>query len=146
MTHPDDACFPLCMDESSEQLVGEVDALIASAPAGADRGRRYVLNGVAEIFLEVEPLGGRRHLEIIERRTVSNGLRSSQHARRTLSPRDQGAGHGQGNTHNIASLYEAFPPQEARRLAQRLEIDYTLKHGSWLNVAEIAFSVLESNA
>ncbi len=48
------------------------------------------------------------------------------------------------NTHNIASLYEAFPPQEARRLAERLEIHYTPKHGSWLNVAEIEFSVLQS--
>ncbi len=145
---PYDALFPLvCMDESSKQLVGEVQAPIAGAPGRARiEDHEYVRNGVAEIFLEVEPLGGRRHLEITERRTR---IQWAQFIRSMLDERYPHATKvrlvmDNLNTHNIASLYEAFPPQEARRLAQRLEIHYTPKHGSWLNVAEIEFSVLQS--
>ena len=145
---PYDPLFPLvCMDESSKQLVGEVHCPIPMA-----RGRskiddhEYVRNGVAEIFLEVEPMAGRRHVEITERRTRVDWARF---IKGMLDERYPDAIKvrlvmDNLNTHSVASLYEAFPPAEARRLAERLEIHYTPKHGSWLNVAEIELSVLQS--
>jgi len=144
---PHDPLFPLlCMDESSKQLIGEVHAPIPAAPGHARiEDHEYVRNGVAAIFMEVEPLGGRRHVEITERRTSVDwaafvkGMLDERypHALKVRLVMDN------LNTHGIASLYEAFPPQEARRLAERLEIHYTPKHGSWLNVAEIELSVLQ---
>lgn len=145
---PYDSQFPLvCMDESSKQLVGEVQQPIPCAP-GRDRieDHEYVRNGVAQIFLEVEPLGGRRHLEITEHRTridwaaFIKGMLDERYPNATKVRLVM----DNLNTHSIASLYEAFPPEEAQRLARRLEIHYTPKHGSWLNVAEIEFSVLQS--
>lgn len=145
---PFDPLFPLvCMDESSKQLVGEVHAPIPAAPGhGRIEDHEYVRNGVAEIFIEVEPLGGRRHIRITERRTRQDwaefikGMLDERYpdATRVRLVMDN------LNTHSIASLYQAFPPEEARRLANRLEIHYTPKHGSWLNVAEIQLSVLQS--
>lgn len=145
---PYDPLMPLvCMDESSKQLVGEVHPPIPLA-AGHPRieDHEYVRNGVAEIFIEVEPLGGRRHIEITERRTrvdwaaFVKGMLDERYpdATKVILVMDN------LNTHSVASLYEAFAPQEARRLAERLEIHYTPKHGSWLNVAEIELSVLQS--
>ena len=145
---PYDPLMPLvCMDESSKQLVGEVHPPIPHA-AGQARieDHEYVRNGVAEIFIEVEPLGGRRHIEITQRRTrldwaaFIKGMLDERYpdATKVILVMDN------LNTHSMASLYEAFAPEEARRLAQRLEIHYTPKHGSWLNVAEIELSVLQS--
>ena len=145
---PYDPQFPLvCMDESSKQLVGEVHEPIPVAPGRAKiEDHEYVRHGVAEIFMEVEPLGGRRHVEITERRTrvdwagFIKGMLDERYpdATKVRLVMDN------LNTHSVASLYEAFPPEEARRLAERLEIHYTPKHGSWLNVAEIELSVLQS--
>jgi hypothetical protein len=105
----------------------------------------YVRNGVASIFMEVEPLGGERHVEITEHRTrvdwahFVKGMLDERYcdAEKVVLVMDN------LNTHSTTSLYEAFPPDEARRLAQRLEIHYTPKHGSWLNIAEIELSVLK---
>jgi DDE superfamily endonuclease len=145
---PFDPKFPLvCMDESSKQLVGEVHSPIPVAPGhGRIEDHEYIRNGVAEIFIEVEPLGGRRHIEITERRTRTEwanfikGMLDDRYpdAIKVRLVMDN------LNTHNVASLYQAFPPEEARRLAERLEIHYTPKHGSWLNVAEIELSVLQT--
>jgi len=145
---PYDPRFPLvCMDESNKQLVGEVHEPIPMAPGQIrSQDHEYVRNGVAAIFMEVEPLGGRRHVEITERRTRVDWARFIKgmldlrypDAIKVRLVMDN------LNTHSVASLYEAFPPEEARRLAQRLEIHYTPKHGSWLNVAEIELSVLQS--
>jgi len=104
----------------------------------------YVRNGVAEIFMEVEPLAGRRHVAVTERRTRKDWARQ---IKQMLDERYPGAVKvrlvmDNLNTHNIASLYETFEPQEARRLAERLEIHHTPKHGSWLNMAEIELSAL----
>jgi hypothetical protein len=145
---PYDPQFPLvCMDESCKQLVGEVQQPIPCAP-GHDRieDHEYVRNGVAEIFLEIEPLGGRRHIEITEQRTR---IHWAAFIKGMLDERYPNAAKvrlvmDNLNTHSIASLYEAFPREEAQRLARRLEIHYTPKHGSWLNVAEIELSVLQS--
>ncbi len=136
----------VCMDESCKQLIGEVREPIPCAPGRPTRmDDEYVRNGVAEIFMEVEPLAGKRHVEITERRTRKDWARL---IKQMLDDRYAGATKvrlvmDNLNTHNIASLYEAFEPQEARRLAERLDIHYTPKHGSWLNMAEIELSVLK---
>ncbi len=142
-----DPNFPVvCMDESSVQLIGEVQAPIPAAPGHPElKDDEYVRNGVASIFLEVEPLGGKRQVKITERRTRIDW---AQFVREMLEERYPGAEKvvlvmDNLNTHNAASLYTAFPPEEARRLADRLEIHYTPKHGSWLNIAEIELSVLK---
>jgi len=136
----------VCMDESSMQLIGEV-----SDPIPASQGHpelvddEYVRKGVASIFLEVEALGGQRHVKITERRTridwahfVKEMLDDRYpNAKKVLLVMDN------LNTHSIASLYTAFQPDEAKRLADRLEIHFTPKHGSWLNIAEIELSVLK---
>ena len=136
----------VCMDESCKQLIGEVYIPIPVAPGHpALHDEEYVRNGVAEIFLEVEPLGGKRHVEITEHRTKVDwahfikGMLDERYpeADKVVLVMDN------LNTHSISSLYEAFPPHEARRLAERLEIHYTPKHGSWLNIAEIELSVLK---
>lgn len=145
---PYDPLYPVvCMDESCKQLIGEVNVPIPVAPGHpALHDDEYVRNGVAEIFLEVEPLGGKRHVEITEHRKKVDwahfikGMLDERYsdAQKVVLVMDN------LNTHNTSSLYETFEPQEARRLAERLEIHYTPKHGSWLNVAEIELSVLKS--
>ena len=136
----------VCMDESSKQLIGEVHAPIPCKPGQPKRmDDEYVRNGVAEIFMEVEPLAGRRHVVVTERRTRQDW---AQQIQQMLDKRYPDATKvrlvmDNLNTHTIASLYETFKPKEARRLAQRLEIHHTPKHGSWLNMAEIELSVLK---
>ena len=136
----------VCMDESSKQLIGEVRTPIPMKPGEVLRvDDEYIRNGVAEIFLEVEPLAGRRHVKISERRTKSDwaifiGEMLNERypdAEKVILVMDN------LNTHSISSLYEVFQPEEAFRLSQRLEIHHTPKHGSWLNVAEIELSVLK---
>lgn len=144
---PYDPAYPVvCMDESSKQLVGEVYEPIPCKPGHPKRmDDEYVRNGVAEIFMEVEPLAGRRHIAITERRTRKDW---AQQIKTMLDERYPDAMQvrlvmDNLNTHHIASLYETFEPHEARRLAERLEIHHTPKHGSWLNMAEIELSVLK---
>lgn len=144
---PYDPNFPvLYMDESSMQLIGEVHEPIPAAPGHPVLvDDEYVRNGVASIFIEVEPLGGKRKVKITERRTqidwalfIKEMLEERYaDAERVVLVMDN------LNTHNIASLYSAFPPKKARSLANRLEIHYTPKHGSWLNIAEIELNVLK---
>lgn len=136
----------VCMDESSKQMIGEVREPIPCTPGRPERiDDEYIRNGVAEVFMEVEPLAGKRHVAITERRTRKDwawqikemlDLRYPNVIKVRLVMDNL-------NTHSIASFYETFEPQEARRLAERLEIHYTPKHGSWLNMAEIELSVLK---
>jgi hypothetical protein len=144
---PYDPGYPVvCMDESSKQLIGEVRDPIPCEPGKPVRvDDEYVRNGVAEIFMEVEPLAGKRHVEITEHRTRKDW---ASQIKQMLNERYPDAIKvrlvmDNLNTHNIASLYETFEPEEARCLAERLEIHYTPKHGSWLNMAEIELSVLK---
>jgi hypothetical protein len=143
-----DPRFPVvCMDESNKQLVGEVHAPIPVAPGhGQIVDHEYVRHGVADIFLEVEPLTGRRHVEVTERRTRQDWARFIKGMLDERYPQAVKVRLVMDNlnTHSIASLYETFPPAEARRLAERLEIHHTPKHGSWLNIAEIELSALNS--
>jgi len=145
-TRPYDPRRPLvCMDETPKQLVGET-----RVPVPARRGRaarhdyEYVRNGVANVFMFFEPLAGRRRVKVTERRTRiewAEGVRElvdqiHPQAEKVVLVMDQ------LNTHSAASLYEAFPPAEAKRIADKLEVHHTPKHGSWLNMAEIEFAVL----
>lgn len=136
----------VCMDESSKQLIGEVTNPIPAAPGHPKlEDDEYVRNGVAEIFMEVEPLAGRRHVELTERRTKKDW---AEFVRSMLEERYPDARKvvlvmDNLNTHGIGSLYESFPPEKALALARRLEIHHTPKHGSWLNIAEIELSVLK---
>jgi len=143
---PYDKDYPVvCMDETCKQLVGEVHEGMPCTPGRPARvDHEYVRNGVAEVFLEVEPLTGKRHVAAAEHRTSKDwawwikGMLDQRYptavqVRLVLDNL---------NTHCLASLYETFEPQEARRLAERLEIHYTPKHGSWLNMAEIELSAL----
>lgn len=144
---PYDPDYPVvCMDESCKQMIGEVREPIHGKPGRPKRiDDEYVRNGVAEIFMEVEPLAGKRHVAITERRTRKDW---ATQVKQMLDERYPNVIKirlvmDNLNTHNIASLYETFEPKEARRLAERLEIHYTPKHGSWLNMAEIELSVLK---
>jgi hypothetical protein len=144
---PYDSEFPvICMDESNKQLLGEVTPPIPVAPGRPLlRDDEYIRHGVANIFMEVEPLAGRRHVEITHTRTrldwawfvAEMADNRYPYAKKIVLVMDN------LNTHNIASLYETFPPEKARRIAEKLEIHHTPKHGSWLNVAEIELSVLK---
>lgn len=135
----------ICMDETCKQLISDMHEPIACTPGRTARvDHEYVRNGVAEVFLKVEPLTGKRHVEAGEHRTRKDwalwikGMLDERYpdaikVRLVLDNL---------NTHCRASLYEAFPPQEARRLAERIDIHYTPKHGSWLNMTEIELSAL----
>lgn len=142
-----DPRYPVvCMDESCKQLIGEVREPIACEPGQPMRvDDEYVRNGVVEIFMEVEPLAGKRHVAVTEHRTKKDW---AQQIKQMLDDRYPTAIKvrlvmDNLNTHKIASLYESFEPHEARRLARRLDIHYTPKHGSWLNMAEIELSALK---
>lgn len=144
---PYDAARPVvCMDESSIQLIGEVREPIPGAPGHCELvDDEYVRKGVASIFLAVEPLGGKREVRITEQRTR---IEWASFIRQLLDERYPDATKivlimDNLNTHDTGSLYAAFPAEEARQLSQRLEIHYTPKHGSWLNISEIELSVLK---
>ena len=144
---PYDPEYPvICMDESCKQMIGEVRNPIPCKPGQPLRiDDEYVRNGVAEIFMEVEPLTGKRYVTITEHRTKKDW---ALYIQQMLDVRYVKATKvrlvlDNLNTHNISSLYEAFEPAEARRLAKRLDIHYTPKHGSWLNMAGIELSVLK---
>jgi hypothetical protein len=135
----------VCLDEASTQLLAEARPALPMQPGQPLRqDYEYVRHGTASLFLCFEPLQGRRHLQVRARRTkvdfaqVIKDLVDLHYpeADRIVLVLDN------LNTHTPASLYEAFPPAEAKRLADKLEIHYTPEHGSWLNMAEIELSVL----
>jgi hypothetical protein len=135
----------VAVDEASKQLVGEAVQPIPAEPGQPERfDYEYVRNGTANLFMISEPLAGWRHVMVTERRTAKDFAEVLrwlaedvyQQADRIVLVMDN------LNTHKLASLYDAFPPEQARRIAERFEIHHTPKHGSWLNVAEIELSVL----
>jgi len=143
---PYDEKRPLvALDEASKQQVGEVVQPLRPEPGQPERfDYEYVRHGTANLFMVSEPLLGWRSVRVTQRRTakdfaeVLRWLVEDVHAdaEKVVLVLDN------LNTHKVASLYEAFPPEQARRIAERLEIHHTPKHGSWLNVAEIELSVL----
>ena len=135
----------ICMDEASKQLLSGLNEPIPMAPGRpAKEDYHYERHGVAAIFLFFDPIRGWRRTSCRESRTRVDW---AEEVRRLL---DEDYPHARKvklvcdnlNTHSIASLYEAFPAEEAHRLARRLEIHHTPRNGSWLNVAEIELSVL----
>jgi hypothetical protein len=135
----------VCVDELHTQLIGETRVPIAAKAGQVERfDDEYVRNGTANIFIAFEPLSAHRLTQVTERRTrvdFAEGVRDLANVHYPTAEvivliLDN------LNTHSIASLYEAFEPEEARRLARKLEIHYTPKHGSWLNMAEIELSAL----
>jgi hypothetical protein len=143
---PHDEDRPLvCLDEASRQLIGEAVQPIPARPGQPQRiDYEYVRNGTANLFMVFQPLIGWRDVIVTERRTakdlaeVLRWLIEDVHAeaQKVVLVTDN------LNTHGPACLYEAFPPEQARRIAQKLEWHYTPKHGSWLNMAEIELSAL----
>jgi hypothetical protein len=143
---PYDAERPVvCMDECSKQLIGEVRVPLPAKPGQvAKYDSEYERKGTANVFMAVEPLAGQRTTQVTERRTRVDWARFVQMLLLTVYPLAKKVVLVMDNlnTHGIASLYEAFTPDVARALADRLEIHHTPKHGSWLNMAEIELSVL----
>lgn len=135
----------VCMDETSKQLVKETRI---PQPARSRQPERfdyeYERNGTANIFMFCEPLAGRRQVVVTDRRTKCDWAEQVRTLLDVHYPRAERVTLVMDNlnTHTPASLYEAFEPSEARRLIDRLEVVYTPKHGSWLNMAEIELSVL----
>ena len=135
----------VCLDETSKQLVGETRTPLLPRPGAAGAyDYEYQRNGVSNLFMLFAPLEGWRRVEVTERRTKTDWARVV----RKLVDEDYADREriilvmDNLNTHRASSLYEAFEPAEARRIAERLEIHYTPKHGSWLNMAEIELGVL----
>jgi hypothetical protein len=143
---PYDPNRPLvCMDETSKQLVSEVIAPLSATPGRLERyDYEYERQGVANLFIFFEPLGGRRHIQVTDQRTkrdwayfikelIDIHYPEAELIRLVLDNL---------NTHVPGALYETFEPQEARRILEKIEFHYTPKHGSWLNMAEIELSAL----
>jgi len=144
---PHDPARPVvCLDETSRQLLA--DARPARPPAPGRPARHdpeYVRGGVANVFLVTEPLRGWREVLVSEQRTRLDWARCVKHLADVTYPAAATIVlvMDQLNTHSPASLYAAFPAAEAKRLADRIEIHHTPKHGSWLNIAEIELAILE---
>jgi len=143
---PYDPRWPLvCMDEQPVQLVKETRRPEGARPGYPARyDYEYERNGTANIFMFTEPLPGWRHVPVTEHRTRLDWAYQVRELLEVHYPEAEGVCLVMDNlnTHNRASLYEAFEPEEARRLARRLDLHYTPKHGSWLNIAEIELSAL----
>jgi hypothetical protein len=135
----------VCLDETSKQLIGEVAKAVLAAPGQvAHYDYEYVRNGVANIFMISEPLAGKRAVEVTDRRTRKDYAECLGKIADEMYPAAEVIVLVQDNlnTHSPASLYEAFEPAEAKRLADRFEVHYTPKHGSWLDMAEIELGIL----
>jgi hypothetical protein len=135
----------VCMDETSKQLTAETRRPIPAAPGRPKRcDYEYERNGVCNLFMFFEPLAGKRYVSVTDRRTKVDWANQIKQLLDVYYPNAQKVTLVMDNlnTHTGASLYEVFEPREARRLLDRLEIHYTPKHGSWLNMAEIELSVL----
>ena len=143
---PFDRDYPVvCMDEKPYQLLGD-----ARLPLPMRKGddlttdSEYVRNGTCSIFAFIEPLGGKHHVSVHEHRTAIEWAEEIKYlsdimypaAKKIILVMDN------LNTHKISSLYKAFHPAEARRIIKKLEIHYTPKHGSWLNIAEIELNIM----
>ena len=143
---PYDPRFPqVCMDEASKQLLRDTRDALPIEPGKPERqDYEYEREGVANLFLFCEPLVGKRWVEVTEHRTKVDWAQQIKELVDVRYPQAERIALvcDNLNTHTPASLYEAYEPGEAKRLADKLEIHYTPKHGSWLNIAEIELSVL----
>ena len=143
---PYDATRPVvCFDETSKQLIAETRTPLPMEPGKPERvDYEYERRGTANLFLVTEPRTGWRHVDVTDRRTKPD---FAQQMRALVDQHFPDANRirvvlDNLNTHTAAALYEAFPPAEARRILRKLEFHYTPLHGSWLNMAELEFSML----
>ena len=143
----DPLCPVVCIDETNKQLIQETR--IPCEPGKTEKvDSEYVRNGVADVFMIFEPLAGKRETVVTKTRTAVDFANILQYTSDILYPHTEKIVlvTDNLNTHTIASLYKAFPPHEAHRLAQRFEWHYTPKHGSWLDMAEIEISIMSRQA
>jgi len=143
----DESCPVVCMDEKPYQLLDERREPIPMKPGDIKRlDSEYIRNGTCSIFVFTEPLAGWRKVYVSERRTKKDWAKYVAELLEVHYPSAPKVCLVMDNlnTHAISSLYEAFPPDRARALAKRLDIHYTPKHGSWLNIAEIELSAMTS--
>src|SRR4051794_21793979 len=144
---PDPDCPVICLDETSKQLIAETRTPIEAKPGRPARyDYEYRRNGTANLFMLFAPLEGWRHVEVTDRHTAVDYAHLLKQLADDCFPdvRKIVLVQDNLNTHKPASLYEAFPAKEARRLVERFEWHYTPKHGSWLNMAESELSVVSS--
>jgi DDE superfamily endonuclease len=143
---PYDPQVPMvCMDEQPVQLIQETRKPLPAAQGTPERyDYEYARNGTATIFMFTEPLRGVRTVSVREHKTAIDWATEVKQLLETQYPEADRIRLvcDNLNTHGLGSLYEAFPPEQARALAARLEIHHTPKHGSWLNIAEIELSAL----
>lgn len=135
----------VCLDETSKQLIGETRIPVLARPGQpAHHDFEYKRNGVANLFMIFEPLAGKRHVKVTQRRTKIDWAYCVREMVDQIYPDAEQIVLVMDNlnTHNKSSLYEAFEPAEAKRIADKLEIHYTPKHGSWLDMAEIELGIL----
>ena len=135
----------VCLDETSKQLIGETRTPVPACPGQPARyDYEYKRNGVANLFMMFEPLVGKRHVKVIQRRTKIDWAYCVREMVDQIYPDAEQIVLVMDNlnTHNKSSLYEAFEPAEAKRIADKLEIHHTPKHGSWLDMAEIELGIL----
>lgn len=135
----------VCMDEKPYQLLGEARDSWVMRP-GDDKkvDSEYTRNGTCSIFAFIEPLGGMHHVSVREHRTAKDWAEEIKYLSDVMYPNAEKIilVMDNLNTHAPSSLYKAFTPEEARRIIKRLEIHYTPKHGSWLDIAEIELNVM----
>ena len=143
----DPLCPVVCIDETNKQLIRETR--IPCEPGQPEKvDSVYVRNGVADVFMISEPLAGKRETVVTETRTAVDFAHILQYTSDVLYPYAEKIilVTDNLNTHSLASLYKAFQPEEARRLAKRFQWHYTPKHGSWLDMAEIEIGVMSRQA
>lgn len=138
-THP-----KVCLDESPRQLIGERRAPFTDEHGVLHEDYEYTREGTADIFMVVEPLGGRRQVFIRDRHTRLEWAEVVAYIVEEMYPAAEDITLIQDNlsAHKKAALYELFPPERARAILKKLKFVFTPKHGSWLNIAEIELSVL----
>ena len=138
----------VCFDELPYQLLAEVNAPLAAQPGTPQRqDYEYERKGHCSLFISFEPAVGQRHVSVKERRTSSDFAKEMQQLVGRYPDADAiRVVLDNLNTHTPAALYQTFSAEEARRLTRKLEFHYTPKHGSWLNMAEIEWSVLTRQA
>jgi hypothetical protein len=143
---PYDPARPVvCFDEASKELRGDVAEPVPPAPGStAKQDYEYTRHGTANLFVIVEPLAGRRHVTVTERRTTPDFAGQMKYLCDEMYPEADviRVVLDNLNTHALGSLFSTYPPEEAWRLARRLELHFTPKHASWLNMAECELSVL----
>ena len=135
----------VCMDEKPLQLLGEVRESLPMKPGEtAIIDSEYIRNGTCSIFAFIEPLAGKHHVSVREHRTATDWAEEIKYLCDVMYPDADKIilVMDNLNTHKVASLYKKYRPEEAFRLRKRLEIHYTPKHGSWLDIAEIELNVM----